>query len=586
MKENLRKKENKLEIKKRLPENLKAALIDMDGVLYDSMPYHVDAWHKMFKEFGLDLDHDEFYLYEGMTGEATIQMIIKRELGRDATLEEMQGLYKKKSDIFKMYGKNEKMPFAAQMLEVLKNRGINTVLVTGSAQETLLDNLNQNYPGFFPRERMVTAYDVSNCKPHPEPYLKGIEKANADKESVIVIENAPMGVQAGKAAGCFTVAVTTGPIPREEFEKVGADLIFPDMKAFAEWLDENLPSKPARELDDAVEKLNPDKTLIVTDTNVQKEVLSKIKNCKVIENSPVIAISPGEEEKNIESVIKIWKKLEEIGATRKSVVINIGGGMVTDTGGFAAATFKRGVRTVNFPTTLLGAVDAATGGKTGINFMGLKNEIGAFHQPEKVIISSLPIASLSEREIMSGYAEMVKTGAIADKDLYYSLLDVEKVLEDKSLLEKSILRCVEIKEEVVAQDPQEKGLRKILNFGHSAGHAFESLAIKRGNPVTHGCAVAHGMLVAMILSNMLKKFPSAEVDKYNVNFLTPYYPNLRLGCADIPELIEFIAHDKKNSRYGEPDFTLLSEIGAPLPGCKPSMDEVKRALEIYMDYKG
>ena len=234
---------------------------------------------------------------------------------------------------------------------------------------------------------------------------------------------------------------------------------------------------------------------------------------KALSSANKVILSPGEDHKNIESAILIWKALEEAGATRHSLVVNIGGGLVTDIGGFAAATYKRGIRFVNIPTTLLGAVDAATGGKTGINFNGLKNEIGAFHLPSEVIISALPLATLSHREIVSGYAEMLKTGLIADEGLYRSLLDVDAVIADGTRLEGAMKRCVEIKEDVVRQDPTEKGLRKILNFGHTAGHAFESLAIERHKPLAHGEAVAHGMLVELILSHMLKGFPCPATRK-------------------------------------------------------------------------
>ena len=221
----------------KLPQDITTALIDMDGVLYDSMPYHAKAWHQLFLDLGVtNSNPDEYYLYEGMTGAATIGMILKRELNRDTTEDECRALYEKKAELFRDFGEKRLMPGASDMLEAIKKMGLTTVLVTGSAQGSLLDNINEDYPGFFPRERMVTARDVKNGKPHPEPYLRGLEKAGATPSQAIVIENAPLGVRAGKAAGCFTIAVTTGPIPREAFEKEGADLIFPDMPAFAKWL--------------------------------------------------------------------------------------------------------------------------------------------------------------------------------------------------------------------------------------------------------------------------------------------------------------------------------------------------------------
>lgn len=220
----------------KFPENIGAALIDMDGVLYDSMPYHCMAWHIMFKELGIETDRDEFFLYEGMTGGATIAHIIKRELGREAEEEEKLRLYSRKSELFKSLGEKRSMPYADRMLECLRDIGLKTVLVTGSAQGSLLSSLDKDYPGFFPAERRVTALDVKKGKPDPEPYLKGAEKAGLSPEQCMVIENAPLGVRSAKAAGCFTVAVMTGPIPRERFEAEGADLIMPSMEQWCDFI--------------------------------------------------------------------------------------------------------------------------------------------------------------------------------------------------------------------------------------------------------------------------------------------------------------------------------------------------------------
>ena len=213
----------------------KAALIDMDGVLYDSMPFHAKAWYAMLQEQGIETDPDEFFLYEGMTGGDTIDLIFKRELGRSATDKEKKELYERKAELFVKYGKKKVMPDTLEVLQTLRDKGLTTVLVTGSAQGSLLDLLNNDYPGFFPSHRRVTALDVEHGKPDPEPYLKGAEKAGIRPEESIVIENAPLGVRAGKAAGCFTIAVMTGPVPREEFEKEKADMIFPSMKELNRW---------------------------------------------------------------------------------------------------------------------------------------------------------------------------------------------------------------------------------------------------------------------------------------------------------------------------------------------------------------
>ncbi|MDE6681991.1 MAG: HAD-IA family hydrolase [Muribaculaceae bacterium] len=212
----------------------RAALIDMDGVLYDSMKYHTLAWQKMMAGIGVECSREEFYLYEGMTGEATINLLYQRAFGRDCDSEEARRLYAIKSEYFKELGAREKMPAADRMLRALKEAGLRCVLVTGSAQLSLLDSLSVDYPGVFSEGDRVTGLDVKHGKPNPEPYLKGLELAGVSPSEAIVIENAPLGVRAGKAAGVFTVAITTGPIPRIEFEKEGADVIFSSMEEAAE----------------------------------------------------------------------------------------------------------------------------------------------------------------------------------------------------------------------------------------------------------------------------------------------------------------------------------------------------------------
>lgn len=346
-----------------------------------------------------------------------------------------------------------------------------------------------------------------------------------------------------------------------------------------------LTQNPAQEIDKTISELDPDRVLIITDSNVEGLVIPLLKDSEVIDKSPRNIITPGEEHKDLETVNRIWEDLEGIGATRRSVVLNIGGGMVTDLGGFAASTFKRGLRTVNFPTTLLGAVDAATGGKTGINFKGLKNEIGTFHNPSKVIISTSPFRLLPKEEILSGYAEMIKTALISDKKFYTRLLDFDETIANSSELGKSVEKCIIIKEDIVEQDPREKGLRKVLNFGHTAGHAFESHRLEKGNPVTHGKAVAHGILVALILSHIKLGFSSMEIAFY-CDFLKNHFGHALIKCDEINGVVEKMKSDKKNLTYGQPSFTLLREIGYPEIDCHASQSEIKESLDIYRDMLG
>lgn len=218
-------------------KQFKGALIDMDGVLYDSMRGHAASWKKMCDEIGLDTDRDEFYMYEGMTGKATINLLMKRERGHEVSDEEAARLYAIKTANFKALGPAPVMPGAQRMIAALGALGMTRVLVTGSAQASLLDKLEHDYPGVFVDGRRVTALDVKQGKPYPEPYLKGASLVGADPADCMVVENAPLGVRAGKAAGCFVCAVMTGPIPREEFVKEGADLIFNSMEEFADYLE-------------------------------------------------------------------------------------------------------------------------------------------------------------------------------------------------------------------------------------------------------------------------------------------------------------------------------------------------------------
>ncbi|MBD5371271.1 MAG: HAD-IA family hydrolase [Bacteroides sp.] len=214
----------------------KFALIDMDGVLYDSMKYHTLAWRQMMAEEGVECSREEFYLYEGMTGKETIDLIFRRERGHGVSDGEAARMYARKADIFIGMGRKDVMPGAQRMVRTLQERGVGRVLVTGSAQNSLISRLDADYPGAFAPGMRVTALDVSRGKPHPEPYLRGLELAGVRPEEAFVIENAPLGVRAAKGAGLFTVAVTTGPIPRRAFEDEGADMIFDSMEQFADAL--------------------------------------------------------------------------------------------------------------------------------------------------------------------------------------------------------------------------------------------------------------------------------------------------------------------------------------------------------------
>ena len=212
----------------------KAILFDMDGVLFDSMPYHADSWHTVMERYGLHLSREEAFLHEGRTGAATINIVYRRQYGRDADPELIKQIYAEKSEEFARHPEPERMPGAWELIRKVKACGLTPVLVTGSGQTTLLERLAHSYPDTFDRARMVTAFDVKYGKPNPEPYLMGLAKAGVATHEAMVVENAPIGVQAGVAAGIFTVAVNTGPLDGQVLLDAGANLLFPSMQAFCD----------------------------------------------------------------------------------------------------------------------------------------------------------------------------------------------------------------------------------------------------------------------------------------------------------------------------------------------------------------
>lgn len=213
---------------------MKAVLFDMDGVLFNSMPYHADAWHTVMERRGLHLSREEAFLHEGRTGAATINIVYRRQFGCDATPELIEEIYAEKAAEFNRHPEAQPMPGAWELLQKVKRQGLIPVLVTGSGQRSLLGRLEEHFPSIFTREHMVTAFDVKYGKPHPEPYLMGLEKAGVKNNEAIVVENAPIGVQAGKAAGLFTVAVNTGPLEGQVLLDAGADLLLPSVQSLCD----------------------------------------------------------------------------------------------------------------------------------------------------------------------------------------------------------------------------------------------------------------------------------------------------------------------------------------------------------------
>lgn len=219
--------------------DLKAVLFDMDGVLYDSMKHHARSWYETITEEGLNCTNEEFYLHEGRVGTGTIDLIIQREQSRSASKDELQRIYKRKSELFGQYNNGDTIPYAYDMLQAVKSKGLECVLVTGSGQPTLLDRLEENFPDVFEKNKMVTAFDVKKGKPDPEPYLMGLEKGgNLRPNQAIVVENAPMGVESAVAAGIFTIAINTGPLDEKVLWDAGANIVLPSMEALLQnWED-------------------------------------------------------------------------------------------------------------------------------------------------------------------------------------------------------------------------------------------------------------------------------------------------------------------------------------------------------------
>ncbi len=338
-------------------------------------------------------------------------------------------------------------------------------------------------------------------------------------------------------------------------------------------------------VDKLVADLGSPRVFVLVDVNTARFVLPILKGqCKSFADATIITTLAGDSNKTVDSLQKIWKELSQGEATRSSVLINLGGGMVTDLGGFAAATFKRGIRFVNIPTTLLGAVDAAVGGKTGINFNGLKNEIGAFSKAEAVVISTLFFNTLPQQQILSGYAEMLKHGLLDGEKTLVDLMRyniVESTGSSDRLL-KLVESSVNIKQKIVEADPTEKGLRRTLNLGHTIGHAFESFSMAHQSPVPHGYAVAWGLVVELILSCLKMGFPSETMRKFAA-YVKENYGKFPLQCSDYPELIGFMHHDKKNAVASEINFTLLSAVGEPHIDCTATEKEITSALDLYQD---
>ncbi len=322
-----------------------------------------------------------------------------------------------------------------------------------------------------------------------------------------------------------------------------------------------------------------DKLFLVTETNCDKLCRSLIRQTPGFENFKKVVIPAGEENKKLSSVERIWLFLSQNGADRKSLIVNLGGGMLTDIGSFAASTIKRGMDFVNIPTTLLAQVDASVGGKTGFNFNGLKNEIGVINQPVNVLIDTRFLRTIDSPNFISGYAEMIKHGLIYSSEHLEEVRNFDLNNPDLEILRGIIARSVAIKDSFVFRDPNERNIRKALNFGHTIGHAFESLALESGHPILHGYAVAFGMIAELYLSHKVCALP-IEIVAELTNWLISVYGKYAIEENQYEGLYQLMTHDKKNEG-ARVNFTLIPAVGEVAINQNCDKDLIFGALDYF-----
>lgn len=331
----------------------------------------------------------------------------------------------------------------------------------------------------------------------------------------------------------------------------------------------------------ALSDVKPDKAFILADETTAEKCLPLVSGSRGLENAGLITIKATDTNKSIESLASVWRELSMNGATRHSCLVNLGGGMVTDLGGFAASTFKRGIKFINIPTTLLAMVDASVGGKTGINFCGLKNEIGVFNNADCVFIDTVFLKTSDKYNICSGYAEMLKHGLISDESHWSELVNFGLADPDLKKLQSMVADSIKVKERIVEEDPHEHGIRKALNLGHTFGHAFESMAMKHNRPILHGYAVAFGLVCELYLSCIKTGFPTDKM-RQTIAYIRENYGQYAFTCDDYPELTELMLHDKKNTA-GIINFTLLGGIGDIRINQTATKNEIYEALDFLRE---
>ena len=374
----------------------------------------------------------------------------------------------------------------------------------------------------------------------------------------------------------------------------------------------------------AVAESEHDRVFVLTDDTTHECCLPKVAALLAQYDAMPITIAHGDQHKTLSALGDVWTALQQGGATRHSLLINLGGGMITDLGGFAAATFKRGINFINIPTTLLAMVDAAVGGKTGINFGGLKNEIGAFADARFVIINTCFLDTLDAENLCSGYAEMLKHALISDERMWAEHVNFDLSQPDLAELQRMVAESIAVKERIVTEDPHEHGIRKALNFGHTIGHALEEFALQqatpsggtaisnapkneltpggavvstaptnqttgstvvstapKNRPLLHGYAVAFGLIGELYMSARKAGFPTERLHQ-TARFIRENYAQTEFTCNDYPTLLNLMRHDKKNTS-GVINFTLLHNIGDIRINQTATDEEIREALDFIRE---
>lgn len=323
---------------------------------------------------------------------------------------------------------------------------------------------------------------------------------------------------------------------------------------------------------------NYSQILVLVDRNTNDHCLPILQSAlSEITDYDIIEVDPGEENKNIDFCIGVWKTMLDFEADRKALMINLGGGVVTDMGGFAASTYKRGIDFIQIPTTLLSQVDASVGGKTGIDLDNVKNIVGTFTQPQAVFISGAFLSTLDERQMRSGFAEVIKHGLIYDKDLFEKTKSVNLNSDN---LDEIVFRSVEIKNKVITEDPTERGLRKILNFGHTIGHAVEGYSMLHDDfPLLHGEAIALGMICEGYISHKINGLLASELAEI-VQAFDSLFERYPFSENIYEELVSLMQNDKKNEAK-KLGFALLSEIGKCNYNIYVTEELIKESLDFY-----